>query len=622
MQRKLSVRIIASLILSVMLFALPVGAFIANGSNSVPVFAEESVSDGDAGAGDNGSTGETVTGESTSDSGTADDCTAVDNPDDGASTDDGSSESGSTDDGDTGDEGGEEETDDPEPTPEPEPECICDHKCSQYDYNKDCPVCSENYKDCEYKEPSVKITINAPSGWYSSGTSAKVTFKIEDILDTGNFAIKSVKAKIGQNGSYQDVTEDMFLEISENCTIYVLVTDANDKSYERSRAIKCFDTTKPTLNAAVSDGLLTVQAVDKESGIKVIYVNGYEFTDNITNGTLNIRLSQFDAGYEYFTITAMDNAGNVSEVYKTKNPYYKDPESDDDSNPAEQLPASAEATKPSSATANVTDHTTTDSNGNTTSQTPTTPEQQKKAEFAKADAEEASLSESEEKGEDMNLGKEFYTIEAASGKVFYLIIDRDGEEEVVYFLTEITENDLLNVTTDNSETLPKNSAALESQIPVTESALPNNNTDIDDTHEVETPTETPTEEVTEEPTEEPVEEPEEPVKSNPLLGYIIMAIFGGGVIGAAYYFKVVKKKQDGDFVEDEDEESEEEVYADDADEQEKNPDDAWFDEGEQDYPEPTEEQKERPAPTAEDMEDATVTDTEGDNAADVSEEDE
>ena len=622
MQRKLSVRIIASLILSVMLFALPVGAFIANGSNSVPVFAEESVSDGDAGAGDNGSTGETVTGESTSDSGTADDCTAVDNPDDGASTDDGSSESGSTDDGDTGDEGGEEETDDPEPTPEPEPECICDHKCSQYDYNKDCPVCSENYKDCEYKEPSVKITINAPSGWYSSGTSAKVTFKIEDILDTGNFAIKSVKAKIGQNGSYQDVTEDMFLEISENCTIYVLVTDANDKSYERSRAIKCFDTTKPTLNAAVSDGLLTVQAVDKESGIKVIYVNGYEFTDNITNGTLNIRLSQFDAGYEYFTITAMDNAGNVSEVYKTKNPYYKDPESDDDSNPAEQLPASAEATKPSSATANVTDHTTTDSNGNTTSQTPTTPEQQKKAEFAKADAEEASLSESEEKGEDMNLGKEFYTIEAASGKVFYLIIDRDGEEEVVYFLTEITENDLLNVTTDNSETLPKNSAALESQIPVTESALPNNNTDIDDTHEVETPTETPTEEVTEEPTEEPVEEPEEPVKSNPLLGYIIMAIFGGGVIGAAYYFKVVKKKQDGDFVEDEDEESEEEVYADDADEQEKNPDDAWFDEGEQDYPEPTEEQKERPAPTAEDMEDATVTDTEGDNAADVSEEEE
>ena len=46
---------------------------------------------------------------------------------------------------------------------------------------------------------------------------------------------------------------------------------------------------------------------------------------------------------------------------------------------------------------------------------------------------------------------------------------------MVYFLTEVTENDLLNVTADNSETLPKNSAALESAIPVSEGALPNNN---------------------------------------------------------------------------------------------------------------------------------------------------
>lgn len=78
-----------------------------------------------------------------------------------------------------------------------------------------------------------------------------------------------------------------------------------------------FDTTKPTLNAAVSDGLLSIQVHDTDSGAKAVYVNGYEFTD-LTNGTLNIRLQQFDAGYEYFTISAMDNAGNMSEVYKTK----------------------------------------------------------------------------------------------------------------------------------------------------------------------------------------------------------------------------------------------------------------------------------------------------------------
>ena len=573
MQKILIRRIVASLILSVMLFALPVGAFLANSSTAVQVFAEDDVSgnetDGDGEAGENN----------------------------GDNSGDESDEGGET--GETGEEGEEE----PTPTPEPKPECICDSKCSQYDHNDDCPVCSADYTKCEYVNPNVKITINTPSGWYSSGTNAKITFKVEDIADSGHFAIKSVRAKIGQNGSYQDVTEDMFIEISENCTVYVLVTDANDKSYERSRAIKCFDTTKPTLNAAVSDGLLTVQAVDKESGIKVIYVNGYEFTDGITNGTLNIRLSQFDAGYEYFTITAMDQAGNVSEVYKTKNPYYKDPNSDDDSNPAEQLPASAQATNPSSATANVTQHTQTDSNGNTTSQTPKTPEEQKKEEFARADAEEEAMKDAESEGEDMNLGKEFYTIQAASGKVFYLIIDRDGEEEVVYFLTEITENDLLNVTSDNSETLPKNSAALESQIPVTESALPNNNTEIDDTHEVETPVEETTDESVEETEEEPEAETEEPVKSNPLVGYLIMGIFGAGVIGAAYYFKVVKKKQDGDFVEDEDEEDDDEEYESESEESETDGDDDFFNDQET--------ESERPAPTAEDVAD-TIEDEDGD----------
>ena len=570
MQKILIRRIVASLILSVMLFALPVGAFLANSSTAVQVFAEDDVS-----------------GNETDEDGEA-----------GENNDDNSG-----DESDEGGETGEEGEEEPTPTPEPKPECICDSKCSQYDHNDDCPVCSVDYTKCEYVNPNVKITINTPSGWYSSGTNAKITFKVEDIADSGHFAIKSVRAKIGQNGSYQDVTEDMFIEISENCTVYVLVTDANDKSYERSRAIKCFDTTKPTLNAAVSDGLLTVQAVDKESGIKVIYVNGYEFTDGITNGTLNIRLSQFDAGYEYFTITAMDQAGNVSEVYKTKNPYYKDPNSDDDSNPAEQLPASAQATNPSSATANVTQHTQTDSNGNTTSQTPKTPEEQKREEFARADAEEEAMKDAESEGEDMNLGKEFYTIQAASGKVFYLIIDRDGEEEVVYFLTEITENDLLNVTSDNSETLPKNSAALESQIPVTESALPNNNTEIDDTHEVETPAEETTDESVEETEEEPEAETEEPVKSNPLVGYLIMGIFGAGVIGAAYYFKVVKKKQDGDFVEDEDEEDDDEEYESESEESETDGDDDFFNDQET--------ESERPAPTAEDVAD-TIEDEDGD----------
>ena len=71
--------------------------------------------------------------------------------------------------------------------------------------------------------------------------------------------------------------------------------------------------------------------------------------------SLEYPLQQFDAGYQYFTISAMDNAGNTSEIYKTANPYYTDPENKDSSekDPAQQLPVDASATKPSSATAQV-----------------------------------------------------------------------------------------------------------------------------------------------------------------------------------------------------------------------------------------------------------------------------
>ncbi|MFR3946573.1 MAG: CD1107 family mobile element protein [Ruminococcus sp.] len=117
------------------------------------------------------------------------------------------------------------------------------------------------------------------------------------------------------------------------------------------------------------------------------------------------------------------------EVYKTANPYYTDPEAEDsnESNPAKQLPVSAEATKPSSATGQVTEHTKTDSEGNTTSETSLA--EQKKAAMQEADASE----QAENNAEQSENGKEFYTIQTASDKVFYLIIDRDGDEEMVYF---------------------------------------------------------------------------------------------------------------------------------------------------------------------------------------------
>ena len=414
--------------------------------------------------------------------------------------------------------------------PKEEATCICDNFCQESLVNKTCEVCKEEYSKCAYVVPNVKISIETPDGWHSNST--KVAVKVEDLMDSGNFKIQSVQAKISQNGSWMDITEEMKVEISENSNIYVLVTDQKGKTYEKNRYVKCFDYNKPSLNAAVNDGLLSIKAQDTESGMKAVYVNGHEFKE-LTNGVLTIRLQQFDAGYQYFTIQAMDHAGNISEVYKIKNPYYTDPEvkNTGNENPAEKLPVSAEASKPTTATGQVTEHVKTDANGNTTSD--------------KASKEEKKDTESEESGE---VGKEFYTIETGNGKVFYLIIDRTGEGEMVHFLTEISENDLLNATTDNHEVLPQNSAAVESAIPLsnnmmeeTEEEIPNDNSQAEE---------------------------EEVAEGSQGGFYMILGVVCVLVIAVGYYFKVVKPKEAEHLKEDEDEEEEEFMEEEDVEDEE------------------------------------------------------
>lgn len=554
--KKLSVKALMSLILSAILFCMPIGAFFANRANTVEVHAEDTAEQKTESAAEESSAESTASGNDNKDS---------------SGSGENHTEQSTENTTENSTEGTTEET-------QPSAKCTCKEKCSQYAVDEDCEVCAKDYKECAYINPSVKITINTPSGWHNDTT--KVTVKVEDTIVSGNFTIQTVKAKVGQNGSWTDITEDMYIEISENSTIYVQVTDQKGKTYEKNRYIKCFDFTKPTLNAAVSDGLLSIQAHDTDSGIKAIYVNGYEFTEH-TNGALNIRLQQFDAGYQYFTISAMDNAGNTSEIYKTANPYYTDPENKDsnEKDPAQQLPVDASATKPSSATAQVTEHTKTDVNGNTVSQTGSgttssssaTAKQSPSTGDTSKDADQSSDSQTTEKG------KEFYTIQTASEKVFYLVIDRDGEDEKVYFLTEVSENDLLNTTTDNSETLPKNSAALESAIPTKDSALSNNNADTtgEKTQGAES-----VEDSTEDSTEDTSEQKEDTAKADGSgFTYILMGIAAVAVIGVVYVVKSKKKKEN--FIdEDEDEDELDEDYDyEDEEETEQDSDEAFINGG-------------------------------------------
>lgn len=184
---------------------------------------------------------------------------------------------------------------------------------------------------------------------------------------------------------------------------------------------------KPTLNASISDKALTINA-KSEKGIKAIYVNGYEF--EVPDGDLRIKLTQFDAGYEKFYICAEDMEGIMSDVYEVENPYF-DKNTKDDKDPKDELPTDVSATKPSQATGEISEHI-------------------------------------------KSGGRDFYQIETEGGRTFYLIVDTLTGDEKVYFLTEVSERDLLNVTSDNSEKLPRNSAIPNDGIK-TESVNANNN---------------------------------------------------------------------------------------------------------------------------------------------------
>ena len=84
--------------------------------------------------------------------------------------------------------------------------CTCENKCGAYEYDRNCEVCVEDYKLCAYKKPNVTININKPEGWYNE--KATVTITVTDVAHTGNFEIAKIQAKVGQNGSWTDVTED------------------------------------------------------------------------------------------------------------------------------------------------------------------------------------------------------------------------------------------------------------------------------------------------------------------------------------------------------------------------------------------------------------------------------
>ena len=101
--------------------------------------------------------------------------------------------------------------------------------------------------------------------------------------------------------------------------------------------------------------------------------------------------------------------------------------------------------------------------------------------------------------------RQFVTFTTKNGKTFHLIINHDEDSENVMLLTEVSEDDLLNMVEKK---------------------------------------EAPKQEITK---EEPEKEDPKPVKkeeSSNMGTYLILILVVAGALGAGYYFKVVKKKED------------------------------------------------------------------------------
>ena len=362
---------------------------------------------------------------------------------------------------------------------------------------------------------NLKIGIEKPEGWKSDDTD--ISIKLEDVSD--NIKVDKVEAKTSQNAKFSDITDDMEITVSENCTVYVQVTDTDGKVYSKSRYIDCFDREKPTLNASLTAGLLSVIAYDTQSGIKAVYVNGYEFTE-LTNNSLNIRLQQYDTRYEKISIQALDNAGNMSVVYSMVNPYYQDP-TKEETKSNESVSSSGGSTSNTSKTSS----TVTGSSNLPLSAIATDPTVAR-----------GTTSEIQTEDGQNSTGKEFFTITTKGNKTFYMIVDKGKTDNNVYLLTEVSGNDLLNFVDDNGNTtLPQTATGTVYAVP--EETL-DGEKDKDNSNEEE-------------------ESKKENEKKSSSVTIIIVILIVAG-IGAGYYFLKIRKKDnyyDDDF---EDEEYEDE----------------------------------------------------------------
>ena len=113
--------------------------------------------------------------------------------------------------------------------------------------------------------------------------------------------------------------------------------------------------------------------------------------------------------------------------------------------------------------------------------------------------------------------RQFLTFQTKSGKTMHLIVDHSSNQDNVRLLTEVGEQDLLNMIEGESEAKPKEEVVKK-----------------------------------EEPVEEKPKKEEKEEKKSGIGLYLFMGLIIVGIMGAGYYFKIYKKNEEASFEDEQD----------------------------------------------------------------------
>ena len=320
--------------------------------------------------------------------------------------------------------------------------------------------------DQEQPASSVAIEIMLPADWASVSAAAKVC-----VTDQTGSGFASVEVRIDRGGSWRDITASLeqrqdryygVVDITDNCTVYVLVTGHDGEVYENSRYMECFDRTPPTVRTSISGNALRVEASDDLSGVAQITVNGKGYAD-LSGGTLEVPLKDLGTA-EKISVQAADRAGNKSQTAQVTNPNYQAPSGSVDSDAAVQKPVAITPVKtPDTAftpsTSSPAASTTTPLDG--TNSAVTDPNDEAVANSFTPDGQGTVVDNVTDAD-----SKEFFTFTTPGENTFYLVIDRDRESENVYFLNAVTESDLYALAEKDEEQETPDVSAIPDPEPV------------------------------------------------------------------------------------------------------------------------------------------------------------